>query len=66
MSKWIKVEHAMPQKQQNVIIFAGNRIFHGFWDFRTTKTPNWYDSQNCWPIDDDVTHWMELPKHPKD
>ncbi|AFO12450.1 hypothetical protein BCA64_23130 [Salmonella enterica subsp. enterica serovar Enteritidis] len=61
MSKWIKCSAQMPDYFSDVLITDGEHVEVKWWDG---------DGWDCWAernsgiCNDDVTHWMPLPKPP--
>lgn len=63
--EWISVKDQLPEKYKEVLVYSKERIFHAFWDNISSSIYDWYDIQNLWIIED-ISHWMPLPKPPKD
>jgi hypothetical protein len=71
MSEWISVKDRLPEENENVILYDGKEVFCG--DLFFGKL-----GKICWGIQacdgicyghynkDEVTHWMPLPKPPKE
>ncbi len=63
--KWISVKERMPERYTDVFVYDGNNCYIGYFtnadSFVTTQDPY----HNTYQIED-VTHWMPLPKLPKE
>jgi len=64
--EWIKVEDRLPEFEQNVIVFS-DRSDYKIYNVDSLKqiTKNQYGNIVEFWNTSDVTHWMELPEHPK-
>ena len=62
-NNWISVDDAMPQKNEQVLVFTDNELmaiseFDAGW--YVAGAVDGYEAE----IYGKVTHWMRLPKHP--
>lgn len=64
-SQWISVEEALPEPEEEVVLFNKNSIRH--YEIGWLRKEKGY-SKSKWAItngfveDDDITHWMPIPK----
>jgi hypothetical protein len=70
MSEWINVNDRLPNDRDYVLTFSDDLIDTQMFyinDIARGKNKHWYfsDNSNDW-IDDNVTHWMPLPKIPNE
>jgi hypothetical protein len=63
MGKWISVEDRLPEIADTVIVYIQNGVIDIAW-----RTPggNWDTYSGRFFKDDKITHWMPLPKPPKE
>jgi hypothetical protein len=64
MNEWISVKDSLPKEDEYVIAYDGQEVEKAFIMRYDNNNPIWtyYD----WMEWDHVTHWMPLPKPPKD
>lgn len=62
--KWVSVKDRLPEKQGEYIAFDGKSVFGAYYEGGTLDT-KWTDTTE-WYRDYVVTHWMPLPKPPKE
>lgn len=60
--KWISVKERLPKAGEDVIAYLGEGIFEICW---TLKNGFW-ETRDSYLDTDAVTHWMQLPKPPKE
>ena len=67
--QWISVEEALPEPEKEVVLFNKNSIRH--YEIGWLRKEKEY-SKSKWAItngfveDDDITHWMPIPKYRKE
>lgn len=66
MSEWISVKDRLPENEDRILVYdLHNDIEFGFFNMRDKKFK--YFDENGYPYEFlYVTHWMPLPKPPKD
>ena len=64
--KWIKCKDKFPQKGQKVLVFYDNSCMTAVYGRDHEGNYKFYpdDDSNC--DDEDITHWMTLPKDPNE
>lgn len=62
-SGWISVKDRLPQEEGEVLVALHGTV-HLAWYFSATK--QWQTPSGTVCGTDDVTHWMPLPKPPKE
>jgi hypothetical protein len=72
-SKWIKCSDRLPEHRQKVIayntrkeIVSSAQYSDEALDTNVIKDNEWYNLEECEPVNGEVTHWMALPEPPKD
>ena len=67
-SPWISVKERLPEPEKEVIILDKRK--HTDIDFLTDDGEGgyywWKSDETIWCDDDEITHWMEIPKLPKE
>lgn len=62
-NKWISVKESLPKKGGDYLVTDGSVCMVGA--FRT-EAQYWHFWNVEWWSNEDVTHWMELPKSPNE
>lgn len=66
--QWIPVTERLPEPNTEVLIFSGGFVDIGgcekFYDFDSDEVVRWYVKEVGFSAE--VTHWMPLPKPPKE
>lgn len=64
MNNWISVKDKMPEHEVNVIFWDNNKKECHFGSFDYCDNRWWAAGNFPWFNNDEITHWMELPKGP--
>lgn len=59
---WVKIENGLPQQNERVIGFDGERVGEVTYDSQTNKKTHWYWAYVGCPK---IKAWMPLPKPPE-
>ena len=65
--EWISVEDRLPEEHQDVLIFWKGKIDVAFlinYNLGFWRSPRDEDEESPFPVS--ASHWMELPKPPKE
>jgi len=57
-SKWHNVENILPSQFENVLMYDGCDIAHGYYDYHVFETHRHDTVMQC------ITHWMPVPDLP--
>jgi hypothetical protein len=65
---WISVKDRLPEKEGEYLAFGYSASDAARWIvvMYDPKDECWYELSSDWDWTDDVTHWQELPKPPKE
>ena len=66
-NEWVSVEERLPEDKQIVLFHQKNGFIYCAEYFAGNKllSPAWFIDNDCWEVGE-VTHWMPLPKSPKE
>ena len=66
-NEWVSVEERLPEDKQIVLFHQKNGFIYCAEYFAGNKllSPAWFIDNDCWEAGE-VTHWMPLPKSPKE
>lgn len=65
--KWISIKKQLPTRELRVLTINGHGLIRIFGFFkRTEKAWTWIDDAGHFNHCNDITHWMPLPKAPKE
>lgn len=68
MSEWINVKDKLPEINKEVLIYRGSYIGVPMSIYTYLGHDEWEDEYGYWTRADDegITHWMPLPKPPRE
>ena len=62
IQKWISVKERLPEVGEDVLAYLGKGIFETCWALKD----GFWETRDSYLDTDAVTHWMPLPKPPKE
>lgn len=66
-SKWVDIKEKLPEREKKVLVINGHGCISmlAFWKKESNKW-TWLDMSGHFNHVNDITHWMPLPKSPKE
>ena len=65
-SDWISIANKPPDIGQDVLVYYGSFIGDLMYVYTYLGDGIWEDEYGYWQKDEPITHWMPLPKPPKE
>lgn len=66
-NEWVSVEERLPEKGQIVLFHQKDGFIYcaEYFSGNSIMSTGWFIDNDCWEAEE-VTHWMPLPKSPKE